>query len=240
MSNEQNAKITNALSKLDTANDDHWTPDGLPKVGVVQKFANDQTIKLRDIQAAAPGFDRGTATPATDDFGDPIEQVTQAAPVAAAAAAAAAEGAGEAPADEAISEDDLHDMLAQRVTDYDQAVTDARAKQAQGAKEEVEALKALNAAKVELNAKFPPLTAAENIKQYLASEQAKRAAAHGHATARVDASMARGNARGWRRPVRGVTGADGNLIKGPDGQVVMPRSMQVRPRAVLPSVGGRA
>jgi hypothetical protein len=239
MANEQmTQKIVAALGKLDPANDDHWTPDGLPKVGVVQKLASDQTIKLRDIQEAAPGFERTAqvqAPGATDDFGDPVEQIGA---EATGAAADAAQPTNDAEGDDFISDDEMHEILVQRVVDYDTARKAARAKQAEGAKEEVEALKALNAAKAELNAKFPPLTAAENIKQYLASEQAKRAAAHGHGNARVDAAMARGNARGWRRPVRAVAGADGNLIKGADGQVVMPRSMQVRPRAVVPSMGG--
>jgi hypothetical protein len=52
------SKIRNALAQLDPANDDHWTADGLPSTSAVQKIANDPTIRLRDIQAAAPGLER--------------------------------------------------------------------------------------------------------------------------------------------------------------------------------------
>jgi hypothetical protein len=240
MANEQmNEKITAALAKLDPANNDHWTDEGFPKTGVVQRFANDQSIKRQDIQAAAPDFVR-PAVKTDDPFDDgPVEHTGT--EESGAPADAAQEGNGGIADSEAdndfISEDDLKLLLQQRVEDYDNALKAARAKQAEGAKEEVQALKDLNEAKRELNAKFPPKTAAENIKEYLASEQAKRAAAHGHGMARVDQAMARGNSRGWRRPVRGVVGADGNLMKNPDGTVATPRPMQVRPRPVLPSTG---
>jgi hypothetical protein len=45
-------KLLDALAQLDHDNDDHWTADGVPKVGIVQKLAGDQSIKLRDIEAA--------------------------------------------------------------------------------------------------------------------------------------------------------------------------------------------
>jgi hypothetical protein len=45
-------KVLDALAQLDHDNDDHWLPDGTPKTGVVQRIANDQTIKRRDIEAA--------------------------------------------------------------------------------------------------------------------------------------------------------------------------------------------
>jgi hypothetical protein len=51
-------KILDALAQLDHDNDDHWLPDGHPKLGVVQKLAKDQTIKHRDIEEAEPGFIR--------------------------------------------------------------------------------------------------------------------------------------------------------------------------------------
>jgi hypothetical protein len=45
-------KILDTLARLDHDNDDQWLPDGTPKLGVVQKLANDQTIRRSDIEAA--------------------------------------------------------------------------------------------------------------------------------------------------------------------------------------------
>jgi hypothetical protein len=46
-------KVLDALARLDHDNDDQWLSDGTPKLSAVQKLANDQTIKRRDIEAAA-------------------------------------------------------------------------------------------------------------------------------------------------------------------------------------------
>ena len=62
MSNQtETPKILAALAQLDPADNSHWTSDGLPNTGVVQRIANDQTIKRTDIQSARPGFDREAA-----------------------------------------------------------------------------------------------------------------------------------------------------------------------------------
>ena len=160
-------------------------------------------------------------------------------PVEPAADAQAPEGQN---ADEELSEEEVYMILEGRVSDAEEAVKAARAKQAEGAKEEVEGLKVLNAARAEFKAAFPPMTQAENIKEYLASEQAKREArvAHTGQPVRVDQAFGRGNSRGWKRPTRGVMGRDGNLVKNPDGSVAVPRPMQVRPQGVVPSMGTRA
>lgn len=144
-----------------------------------------------------------------------------------------------------MTEDEVYQILEARVADAQAEVDAARQKQSEGAKEELAALKALKAAQAEFKSSFPPLTPAENIKQHLASEQAKRAARAGQyppgtPTARVDQAFSRGNSRGWRRPTRGVVGVDGNLVKAPDGSVAIPRPMQVRPQPVVPSMGNRA
>lgn len=63
-----NEKILAALARLDHGNDDHWLDDGAPKTGIVQRLADDQTIRRQDIEAAAPGFRRR---------GETVEQVEQ-------------------------------------------------------------------------------------------------------------------------------------------------------------------
>jgi chromosome segregation ATPase len=52
--------ILHALLKLDPANDNHWTNQGLPRMDVVEKEVGDKTIKRQDIVDAAPEFTRET------------------------------------------------------------------------------------------------------------------------------------------------------------------------------------
>jgi hypothetical protein len=241
MANDQVAKIRAALAQLDPTNNDHWTDDGLPKTGVVQRIANDQTIKRQDIQAAQPGFERPavvTAPPTISDFGEPIDTAPKADAGAPAAAVAAATDADAEV--EYLTDDQVFGILQKRCDDAEAELTAARKQIVDGQAREKAAMLAVVETKAELVRNFPPLTAAENVKQYIASEQAKRAArveSRRYPGSQVDASMQRGNSRGWRRPVRGVMGADGSLIKGADGQVIMPRPMQARP---MPAGGIRA
>lgn len=235
--NDFHDKIRAALAQLDPADNEHWTDDGLPKTGVVQKLANDQTIKRSDIQTAAPGFER-PASPekATDDFGAPIDQTasTETGLAPAADGGTTLESADNGQG-EYLTEEEVHSILAQRVAACENAIAAADKKAAEGQNERIAAVKALNDARKEMNAKFPPMTDAEMRKQYIASENARRQAqveGRGVLASRIDQSMARGNSRGWRRPTRGVMGSDGTLMKTPDGQVAMPQPMRVRPQAL--------
>lgn len=66
--------ILDALSKLNADNDDHWTAEGSPKVGVVRSFAADNELTREDIESAAPGFSRSnTELPM---FSDPEKLMT--------------------------------------------------------------------------------------------------------------------------------------------------------------------
>jgi len=55
------SKILEALSKLDTNNDNHWTADGLPRIETVRMLSGDQTITREQITAEAPDFSRSAA-----------------------------------------------------------------------------------------------------------------------------------------------------------------------------------
>lgn len=80
------SKILEALGKLDPANENHWTADGLPRIETVRMLAGDQTITREQITAEAPDFSRSTAvvpTPETStveqqdevvDFSEAIEK----------------------------------------------------------------------------------------------------------------------------------------------------------------------
>lgn len=50
--------ILAALAAMDHTDDSQWLDDGTPKTGVVQRLADDQTIKRQDVEAAAPSFRR--------------------------------------------------------------------------------------------------------------------------------------------------------------------------------------
>lgn len=55
------SKILEALGKLDPANENHWTADGLPRIETVRMLAGDQSITREQITAEAPDFSRETA-----------------------------------------------------------------------------------------------------------------------------------------------------------------------------------
>ena len=54
-----NDKIREALSKLDVANEDHWTAEGLPRLDVMKDLVG-TPVSRSDITAAAKGFTRKT------------------------------------------------------------------------------------------------------------------------------------------------------------------------------------
>jgi len=204
MNDAQREKIRAALAQLDNDDNAHWTDDGLPRTGTVQKLANDTTIKRSDIHEAYPGFARKVG----DAMGDPPESVTGA---EVPSAKPVTEGAGEL-----MTEAEVHAILTQNIVAATEAVKAAQRKIFEGHADEKKALAALTAARQDLAQKFPPMTPMENIKQFLATENARRAAAAGvpghYQPAQVDMAAARGNSRGWKRPVRPAMGVDGKLV----------------------------
>lgn len=55
--------IKEALAKLDPANENHWTSDGLPRIEAVRLLAADQSITRDMITAESPGFKRDGVAP---------------------------------------------------------------------------------------------------------------------------------------------------------------------------------
>lgn len=211
--NEQkSAKIRAALEKLDPADDTQWTDDGLPREGAVQTFANDKSLTRKDIQEANPGFQRNATKPgvkAGDDI-DPLSGEPVATVNAKGGTAPDGDSLGADPTKntgELMSDAEVRFILENRLkasTDElaaaQQAVRDAnqRVLKAQGG---------IVKSREDLVREFPPMTQAQNIKEYIASEMQQRAVAHGHGHpgvpgSQIDAAMQRGNSRGWRRPSR--------------------------------------
>lgn len=204
---DQKAKIRDALDKLDHADDAHWTEDGLPRTGVVQQLANDQTIKRSHINAAAPQFVRR----AGDAMGDPSESTGDGLP--------AENGAlNTLPPHEQVQppqvmnteadEDTVRDALLRNIHDAEEAISAAKRKITDGHSEESASRLRLERAKVDFNRSFPQISAMDNIKQHLAAEAQRRADlagapnVYGGKASQIDVAMSRGNSRGWGRPRR--------------------------------------
>lgn len=49
-------KIQEALLKLDTSNENHWTQDGLPRLDTIKILASDPSLTRETVSEAAPGF----------------------------------------------------------------------------------------------------------------------------------------------------------------------------------------
>lgn len=56
-------KITEALSKLDATNDNHWTQEGLPRLDTMRILTGNPGLNRDDISAASPEFVRPAAAP---------------------------------------------------------------------------------------------------------------------------------------------------------------------------------
>lgn len=55
---ELNQKLADAVSKLDLANDNHWTADGLPRVETLRLVAGEPSITRDNVTAALPSVTR--------------------------------------------------------------------------------------------------------------------------------------------------------------------------------------
>ena len=109
------SRILDALSKLDVANDNHWTAEGMPRIETVCMLAGDQSITREKITAEAPQFCRANAT---------ISEAYQPAQVAQAAPTEAGQAQADAPVsdiDRAIAEKEA------QVADLKQRIEEAQA-----------------------------------------------------------------------------------------------------------------
>jgi len=166
MANVAKETIIDALNQLDPNNPEHWTDDGLPVTKVVQGFAGDESIKRSDITDVAPGFARDTLQAQSDETGS----VSETDPVTGVLISA-----DNAENDGAILRPQLEDDFSQKVAAVEALQKEIHARQT----DLVKAVRAKDAALLLLHAKFPPMSAAENIQHYLESEARKRHEAAG-------------------------------------------------------------
>jgi hypothetical protein len=211
MTNPFQAKIKAALAQLNPNDPEHWTDDGLPITKVVQTFADEVGIKRSDINEVAPGFSKASLNlngPAATTLPEPVE------PIAPQADAVLQDST------ETISEDDFKVALTAAFNQAEADLEAAKADVVAARKRELNATQARDAAMLKLQSEFPPMSAAENIQQFIRHEADQRAKAHGvrgfGGVSQLDAAMSnRGKARGWGRPQRGqqrVTMPDGRTV----------------------------
>lgn len=197
-------QIKEALQKLDSGNDAHWTDDGLPQIAAVRDLTGDQTVKRGDINSALPGFSRagteadaGTTDADTSLPGDPVEALD-------GSVAGSEETIVEAADELTMDEQDLREAMKKRIND-----TQARVLQASEAlREAATFLKKCEdwnkRAIEEYNRRFPPMTAAQAIKDHLRRHQAmKTAEARTVALNPIDAALM-SREKGFKRPQNGM------------------------------------
>ncbi len=213
-------QIIEALAKLKQTDDTHWTDDGAPRVDAVCKLADDVSITRAQINDAYPGFARvATAKPATPTVErepDATDEVIRARvrdlTMPSDVRALAEEFVDKDPEidgpGEQMTEGEMKAILAKRITVAESNLEKARTGVNDAQQYQRDCERRVSKARVDFAHYFPPISAAANIKQHLASQQARLLAeveSQGdHGRGQLDQAMQRRNSRGWSRPSRPV------------------------------------
>jgi hypothetical protein len=214
----EKAAIAEILKGFDPKNDKLWTDDGSPLVSEVQRLANDKNITRAQINEALPGFARA-AYPAGDetgvapavDGGTVLKNTTIQGDADDDGFDPQAEPEVNGPG-EPLTESEVRAVLTRRVRDAEGALQDARRQLSEAQQHMFAMEKRLTRAMIDHQRRFPPITAAANIKAHLERQTELRREAAGldpktGGKSQVDLSMERSNRRGWTRPVRPVNNA---------------------------------
>jgi hypothetical protein len=167
--------IAEILQTLDHTNDALWTDDGSPLVSEIQRLANDKTITRAQINDALPGFVRKSADSLTEEVQPEDELATdEVREITETAAAAASEEI--APEDDGFLTEEqetarVRAIAQKRVQEAERALVDAKEAVAEAYRAERAAEQRYDRALTQYNTKFPPISAADNIKQHLARQQ---------------------------------------------------------------------
>jgi hypothetical protein len=166
--------LKQVLKSLDQANDALWTDDGSPLISEVQRLANDKTITRVQINDAIPGFARkptkGFVEEPPDETGDEISLD----PLVAAQVDPNPAPVQDEEDDDIFSSAEREDVKAiaqRRVLEAELALTEAKARTVEAYRAERAAELRFTKTKNLYNTKFPPMSAAENIKQHIARQQ---------------------------------------------------------------------
>jgi hypothetical protein len=172
--------LAQVLKSFDQSNDALWTDDGSPLMAEVQRRANDKTITRAQVNDAIPGFARklsakdfveeppdeidGETHDAGDETGGDLSE-----PVMAAVINSDDDGEDDIFSPE--GRERIKAIAQKRVLDAELALTAAQTSTVEARRAEYRAEQRLTKRKQELIANFPPISAAENIKQHLARQQ---------------------------------------------------------------------
>jgi hypothetical protein len=188
--------IKEILDTLDITEDTNWTDDGMPALDVIQALANDETITRGQVNDASPGFVRQVGEAKTA----PIAPVVKVVP--------------EYVVDNEFTDDQMRGILDRRVNDAQDALIAAQKRQSEATQEVTRCQARLARAHSDRGRRFPPITAAQNIKAHLEAQGREAMKRHGldpDTTAAIgrwpiEAAMARSNRRGAGegRPTRPI------------------------------------
>jgi hypothetical protein len=191
--------IQEILAKLDNTVDTNWTDDGSPSISVIRKLANDATITRAQINDASPGFVRMVGDAASAPATAPAVEAAIAKPIEDDLTSA-----------DPLSDDQMRVILSRRVRDAELNLTEAQTRAAEATAEVAQCQKRLQRAHLDHNRRFPPITAAANIKAHLAAQG--RLAEQNAGLLPIEAALQRSSRRGSgqgrpSRPVNNVTNA---------------------------------
>jgi hypothetical protein len=161
------------LQGLDHKNDTLWTDDGSPLVSEIQRLANDKTITRGQINDASPGFARKTKDSVAEDE-QPDDEIDKVDVVEEAKNTTIAPVLSESDDDFETEEEEhahIKETAQRRVRDAELALVDAKSHTVEAYRAERQAEQRLTRALTQYSAKFPPMSAAENIQQHLARQQ---------------------------------------------------------------------
>lgn len=207
-------QIVAALNTLDVTKDENWTDDGSPRMDVLKKVLDDANLSRATVNDAAPGFNR---TKDTTPAADAAAQVATGAPQGETSGDADSE---DTPLTELAADLDLDDPTRDKPLDREELRALMKSRIETAAEEIVDRQKDIrdaNAALIkaqarhsrlvaDINRRFPPLSAASNIKRHLAAHQARAVAdvEAGLGISQVDRAMGQSRKVGWTRPARPV------------------------------------
>lgn len=192
--------IKAALAKLDPANDEHWTTDGLPRLDAIEALVG-AAVARKDITNAAPEFTRGVAQSVVDEARDeetagPTDDEDDPLGDGAASADPQSPGSVQPPEGDASDADEGNDFetaetdpaerkaaldakierLENEIIDFDANMAKARTYR-EDLEDRVTRLRDLR------QQEFPPMSPAEAIQAYQRRELEKRAEARGASAA---------------------------------------------------------
>lgn len=198
-------KLKEALGKLDPANVNHWTAEGLPRLDTLRLLSQTPGISREDVENAAPGFNQKSAAeamkppeapkpPEGDSTStDTAATTTSQTPALDLSGVVAPAGLETTKANESELQNSLGDSddKFDRIADLEETLDQMRAQHARNAQSIVDAQTELDVL-YEKRAKLSPPDHLQNqteIRRYLDSQQKQRAERSGGEISDLDISL---------------------------------------------------